>query len=104
MFLKIHATSNGPVIINDERVIVLSEDDSLIDLCEQDGSALREIEGHVLFELESAFNEYLGAVSSNIPAPAQKLYSYISAVQQFLLFKNVKWPQYKNAVKEAENG
>jgi len=104
MFLKIYATSTGPVIIDDEQVIVLSDDDGLIGLCEQDGSALRDIEGHILFELESTFNEYLGAVSSNIPAPTQKLYSYISAIQQFLLFKNVKWPQYQEAIKEAENG
>lgn len=102
--MKIHATSNGPIIINNEQVLVLSEDDGLIQLCEQDGSVMRDIEGHILFELESAFNEYIGAVSSNIPAPAQKLYSYISAIRQFLLFKNVKWPQYQEAIKEAENG
>jgi len=103
MIFKIYSTSNGPFIIYDEKVLVLSEDDKLFELCEKDGSALRDIEGHILFELESAFSEYLGAVSSNIPAPVQKLNSYLSAVQQFLFFKNVKWPQYQTAIKEAED-
>lgn len=104
MVFKICATSNGPVIIHDEQLTVMTDDDKLIGLCEKDASALRDIEGHIFFELESAFNEYFGAISSNIPAPTQKLHSYISAVQQFLFFKNVKWPQYQAAIKEAENG
>lgn len=103
MIFKIHATSNGPVIVFREQLIVLLDDDGLFQLCEQDELALFEIENHILSELKSTFDEYLDAVSSNLSAPTQKLYSYISAVQQFLLFKNVKWTQYQMAIKEADN-
>lgn len=99
--MYIHSTTNGPVIAHDQLFVVLSDDDNLIELCEQDESTLSELEKHILFELKSTFDDYLDAVSNNINAPTQKLYSYISAIQQFLLFKNVKWVQYQIAVKEA---
>ena len=104
MFLQIHATTNGPVVIHEGRLIVLADDDALIQLCEHDESALFEIENHILSELGFTFNEYMDAVSSNLSAPNQKLYSYISAVQQFLIFKNFKWPQYQMAIRQAEEG
>lgn len=102
MPLNIYATSNGPVIFEEDKVIVLSDDDSLIELCEKNDNTLTVIESHIFLELNSAMQEFLGAAESGLNVNPSKIYSYISAFQQFWLFKNHKWTQYLMAIEEAD--
>lgn len=100
MSFKLYATNNGPVIIEEDKIIVFSDDDSLIEMCEKDDSILVAMESHVISELSSATQEFLGAATSGLNVSPSKIYSYISAFQQFWMFKNHRWPQYLMALEE----
>jgi len=100
MSLKIYATSNGPIILEEDKIVVLSDDDTLIEMCEKDDNILAVIESHVISELNAATQEFLEAAQSGLNVSPSKIYSYISAFQQFWMFKNHRWPQYLQALEE----
>lgn len=101
MSFEIHSTNNGPIILSEGKVIVLSDDDILIELCEKDESILNSMQEHISTELAASMQEFLGAIEANINASPSKIYSYLSAFQQFWMLKNHRWTQYLMALEEA---
>jgi len=98
--LQIRATSNGPIIIDGDKLIVLTDDDLLIELCENDPNVLDMIQSHIVETLRSSMKDFTEAVEVDINGPPNMIYSYISAAQQFFMFKTHRWYQYLIAIEE----
>jgi len=103
MSFKIHPTNNGPVIMHNDKIVVLSDDDGLIGLCEESLEFLAAMQGHILKELDSAMKSFYESVELNFNIQPTKIYSYLSAFQQFWMFRNHVWPAYLTAVEEANS-
>jgi len=102
MSFEIHATDNGPVIINNDEVIVLTSEAQMLELCHEDPSCFSKIENHIQDELRSASETYLDGFISKLNPPAGRLYAYIAAVQQYWMFRNIKFAQYLEAIQNSE--
>jgi hypothetical protein len=103
MSFEIHATDNGPVMVNNGNFVVLSSDDAMIDLVYEDGSRFNLIQNHIKEELKNAFDLYLEGFSAGLNPPAGRLYAYISALQQYWMFRNIKFANFLSALEEAED-
>ena len=101
MKYEIHSTTNGPVIFYNDKAVCLSDENSLLEICEQNLDFLADMQGHVIRELNAAMASFNEAAEANINMPAVKIYSYLSAYQQFWIFRNHNWPAYLHAVEEA---
>lgn len=102
MFFEIRTTDLGPIIVYENDFLTLSSNDSLLQFFHEDVSRLETLEDHIKQNLQDAFSEYIEAFSVGINAPVAKMYAYIGASQQFLILKNIRFPQYIEAVRQAE--
>ena len=102
MSFEIHATDGGPVMIHDGKLLVLVSEDAMLDMCHEDPLRFKQIQEHIHDELLSAAETYLDGFSNGFNPPAQRLYSYIAALQQFWMFKNIKFAQYLQALNETD--
>lgn len=102
MSFEIKATDLGPIIIHGEKFLSLNGDDDLLEFFHQDFSRFDVVQDHIKEELQNAFTDYVDAFMVGINAPVGKMYAYIGASQQFLMFKNMRFPQYIEAVRRAE--
>jgi hypothetical protein len=103
MSFEIKATDMGPVLIHNGNFFALASDDAMIELCYDDPTCFATIFEHLTQEVRNAFDEYLEGFGMGINPPNAKLYSYISALQQFWIFKNIKFAQYLDAVNREED-
>jgi len=104
MSFEIRATELGPIIIYQNEFLSLAGDDGLLEFFHEDPSRFDVVRDHIKEELQNAFAEYVEAFEVGINAPVGKMYAYIGASQQFLMFKNMRFPQYIEAVLQAEQG
>lgn len=102
MSFEIHPTDNGPVIVYNNIFVTINNDDTMIELCYEDGTRFDLIQDHIKDELQNTFDLYIEGFMSGINPPSAKLYAYISAFQQFWIFKNIKFAQFISAMEEAE--
>lgn len=102
MSFEIKATDLGPIIIYEGAFLSLVSEDGLLEFFHEDPRRFDVVQDHIKEELENAFAEYVEAVVVGINAPVGKIYAYIGASQQFLMFKNMRFPQYIEAVLQAE--
>ena len=103
MSFEIHATDNGPVIIHNGKLAVLTSEDMMLEICHEDPMRFTEMQNHIHDELKSAAETYLDGFMNGFNPPAQRLYSYIAALQQFWMFRNIKFAQYLEALREADD-
>jgi hypothetical protein len=103
MLFEIHATDNGPVIIHNSEFVVLTSEDSLIQLIQEDVNRFDLIEDHIKQEIKNTFDLYLEGFAAGINPPAGRLYAYIAAYQQFWMFKYIKFPNFLMALENSEN-
>jgi hypothetical protein len=75
----------------------------MIEMCYEDGSRFAEIQSHIKDELENVFELYLDAFMADINPPSGRLYAYISAMQQFWIFKHIKFAQFIATLEQAED-
>ena len=102
MSIEIKATDLGPIIIHNGEFLSLTSEDGLLELFHEDPRRFDMVHDHIKEELQNAFAEYVEAFVVGINAPVGKMYAYIGASQQFLMFKNMRFPQYIEAVRRAE--
>ena len=102
MTFEIRATSNGPIIILDNEIVVLSDHEMMIDLREKHPSIFDEIQEHLGKELLSEVESHIDASNANINPPPTKIYSYVGALQSLWMIKNHNWPSYLAALEKAE--
>lgn len=102
MSFEIRATDVGPIIVHEGKFITMVSEDDLIEFCHEDGERLNALYDHIREELQEAVNVYLEGFAMGINPPAGRLYAYIAALQQFWMFKNIRFAQYVAAVLEAE--
>lgn len=103
MSFEIHATDIGPVIVNNGNFLSITNDDAMIELVYEDGDRFNVIRDHIVEELNETFSLYIEGFKSGLNPPAGKLYSYISALQQFWIFEKIRFAQYLNALSQAED-
>jgi len=102
MFFEIRTTDVGPIIVYENDFLTLSSNDSLLQFFHEDIGRLDALEDHIKQNLQDAFSEYIEAFAVGINAPVAKMYAYVGASQQFLILKNIRFPQYIEAVRQAE--
>ena len=102
MSFEIRATDVGPIIIHENNFLTLTSEDALLQFFHDDVSRLDVLHDHIKEELQNAFAEYVEAFEVGINAPVGKMYAYIGASQQFQILKNMRFPQYIEAVLRAE--
>lgn len=102
MSFEIRATDVGPIIVHGEKLITMASDDDLIEFCYEDGKRLDALYDHIRGEFQEAANLYLEGFAMGINPPAGRLYAYIAALQQFWMFKHIKFAQYVDAVLEVD--
>ncbi|NDB36009.1 MAG: hypothetical protein EB023_11860 [Flavobacteriia bacterium] len=102
MSFEIHATDNGPVINYNGKIIVLISEDDMLDMCHEDPLRFKQLQDHIHDELKAAAETYLDGFSNGFNPPAQRLYSYIAALQQYWMFRNIKFAQYLEALRETD--
>ena len=102
MTFKIRPTSNGPVIILDEEIIVLSDHEAMIDLRENYPSIFEDIQKHLEEELLLEVKAHIDASNANLNPPPTKIYSYIASLQSLWMIKNHNWPAYLDAIEQAQ--
>jgi hypothetical protein len=102
MSFEIHATDNGPVFVHHGNFVVLTSEDGMIEMCYEDPSRFAEIQNHIQAELASASETYIDGFVNGFNPPAQRLYSYIAALQQFWMFRNIRFAQYLQALNETD--
>lgn len=103
MSFEIHATDNGPVIINNGEFVVLTSEDALIEVVLENGNYFNLIEDHIKEEIRESFDAYLEGFAMGINPPAGRLYSYIAAYQQFWMFRNIRFASFLRALEESES-
>lgn len=91
---SIKSTSNGPIVIANGELIALSDDQALIAACEEDETLLEGLWTHIESELQNALSTYLDGVSANLNPTPVKVFSYVTACQQYWMFKNHRWASY----------
>lgn len=101
MSFEIHATDNGPVILYDGNFVVLTNDDAMLHMCHEDPSRFGLIHNHIQENLKDACDLYLEGFTLNLNPPAGKLYAYIAALQQYWMFRNIKFAQFLDALRTA---
>ena len=102
MSFIIRSTSNGPVIILDNEIVVLSDHEMMIDLREKYPSIFDEMQDHLVKELLVEVQSHIDASNANINPPPTKIYSYIGSLQSLWMIKNHNWPSYLAALEQAE--
>jgi len=102
MNMTIHATDLGPLFFYEDKFIALTNDDEMIQMCYENATYFLDIQNHIKEELENTFQLYLEAFMADINPPASKLYAYISAMQQFWIFKHIKFAQFITTLEQAE--
>jgi hypothetical protein len=102
MSFEVRATDLGPIIIHDNKFFSLVSEDGLLDVFHEDPSLFEAMQDHIEEELNNSFAEYVEGFVAGINAPVGKIYAYIGASQQFLILKNMRFPQYVEAIRQAE--
>jgi len=102
MSFEIRATDIGPVIIHNGEFVALTSEDAMIEVCHEDGARFNIIRDHIVDELKATFDLYIEGFMAGLNPPAGKLYAYIAALQQFWMFKNIRFAHYLVALEESE--
>jgi hypothetical protein len=102
MSFEIQATDLGPIFVHNGKFVALTSEDSMIELCYEDGTRFDLIQDHLKEELKNEMDLYIEGFLMGINPPAGKLYAYIAAFQQFWMFKHIRFANYLSAVTEAE--
>lgn len=99
----IKSTSNGPIVLAGTELVALSDDQALIVACEQDPNLLDSLWTHIEETLQESLSSYLDGVSSNLNPTPVKVFSYVTACQQYWVFKNHRWASYVAARDRADS-
>lgn len=102
MSFEVRATDIGPIIVYNDEFIALTSEDAMITVCYEDAERFNVIRDHIIDELRDAFDLYMEGFTVGLNPPAGKLYAYVAALQQYWIFKNIKYAQYLAAFAEAE--
>lgn len=91
-------TANGPLVKNDDQYVTLTEIQELINFQENDPAFTKSLHDFLVESFRSHIEMFADSFSEGYFYPPSHIHSYITAMHQFLQFKNEHWPRYQHSL------
>jgi hypothetical protein len=101
MEYKLIDTANGPLIQNGDQYITLIEVQELISLQEMDSTFIKTMTDFLAERFRHHTEVFVSSSTEGFFYPPAHIHAYITAVHQFLQFKNEHWPRYQHSLAQA---
>lgn len=101
MTYKFIDTANGPLIQNGDDFITVLEVQELINLQEENPNFIQDTTNFLVDTFRHHTYLFCENFSEGYFYPPTPILSYITAMHQFLQFKNEHWPRYQHSLIEA---
>ena len=98
MTYKLIDTANGPLIQNEDNFITLLEVQELINLQEENANFIQDMTRFLVDTFKHHTDLFFANFSEGYFYPPMHITAYITAMHQFLQFKNEHWPRYQHSL------
>lgn len=98
MAYKFIDTANGPLVQNGDQYVTLTEIQELIGLQEMDPTFMKAMTDFLAERFRHHTEMFASSFTEGFFYPPGHIHAYITAVHQFLQFKNEHWPRYQHSL------
>lgn len=102
MAFEIIATTNGPLVSYNGKMIAINDNQDMIDVAEANPTVIDAMFDSISTELSSSVTVYMDGISNGMNPNPARIFAYVNAAQQFSAWRNHHWRQYQTALQQAQ--